>query len=87
LEPCAVDFASVKGASSWLTALPLQEYRFALHKYTFQELHYDWSPLRAPSLCACGSSFSAEHVLLCPKGKLSSMRHNDITDLTAFSGY
>ena len=79
---CAVDFASVKGASSWLTALPLQEYGFALHKSAFQDalaLHYGWSPLRAPSLCACGSSFSVEHVLSCG---LPSLRRNDIRDLT-----
>jgi len=29
---CSVDFASVKGASSWLTALPFQEHWFALYK-------------------------------------------------------
>jgi len=28
---CAMDFASVKGAFSWLTALPLQEHGFSLH--------------------------------------------------------
>ena len=80
----AIDFASVKGASSWLTALPLQEYRFALHKSAFQDalaLHYGWSPLRAPSLFACGSSFSVEHVLSCPKGGLPTLRHNDIGTL------
>ena len=57
---CAVDFASVKGASSWLTALPLQEHGFSLHRSAFQDalaLRYGWSPLRAPSLCACGSLF------------------------------
>ena len=62
----AIDFASVKGASSWLIALPLLEYGFSLHKSAFQDalaLHYNWSPLMAPSLCACGSSFSVEHVL------------------------
>jgi len=83
---CAVDFASVKGASSWLTALPLQEHGFALHKSAFLDalaLRYGWIPLRAPSLCACGSSFSVDHVLSCPKGGLPSLRHNDVRDLTA----
>ena len=64
----AVDFASVKGASSWLTALPLLEHGFALHKSAFLDalaLRYGWLPLRAPSLCACGSSFSVEHTLSC----------------------
>jgi len=52
---CAVDFASVKGVSSWLTALPLQEHGFALHQSAFLDalgLRYGWLPLRAPSLCA-----------------------------------
>ena len=57
-----------------------------MHKSVFQDsraLHYGWSPLGASSLCACGSSFSVEHVLSCPKGGLHSLRHNDIRDLTA----
>jgi len=57
-----------------------------LHKSAFLDalaLHYGWLPLRAPSLCACGSSFSVEHTLSCPKGGLPSLRHNDIRDLTA----
>ena len=82
----AVDLASVKGASSWLAALPLQECGFTLHKSTFQDslaLHYGWSPFRALSLCACGSFFSIEHVLSCPKSGLPSLKHNNIRDLTA----
>ena len=83
---CAVDFASVKGACSWLTTLPLQEYGFVLLKSSFQDslaLRYGWFPLRAPSLCVCGSFFSVEHVLSCPKGGLLFLRNNDTRDLTA----
>ena len=79
-------FISVKGASSWLNALPLQEHGFALHKSAFLDvlaLCYGWSPLRAPSLCACGVPFSVDHLLSCPKGGLPSLQHNDIRDLTA----
>ena len=86
LLQCAVDFASVKWDSSWLTALPLQGYEFALQKSAFQDalaLYNGWSPLKASSLCACGSSFSVEHMLSCPNGGLPSLRHNDIRDLTA----
>ena len=39
--------------------------------------------MRAPSLCACGSKFSVEHALSCPKGGFPSIRHNEIRDLTA----
>ena len=31
----AVNFATEKGVSSWLTTLPLEEYGFALHKSAF----------------------------------------------------
>ena len=38
--------AQEKGASSWLTALPLEEYGFSLHKSAFRDavaLRYNWS--------------------------------------------
>ena len=33
--------------------------------------------------CACGTHFSVENVLSCPKGGYPSIRHNEIRDLTA----
>ena len=81
-----MDLAVEKGALTWLTALPLDEYGFALHKPAFQDalaLHYGWLPLQAPIHCACGTSFSVEHALSCPKGGLPSIRHNETRDLTA----
>ena len=33
----AVDLAKEKGSSTWLTALPLAEHGFALHKRAFQD--------------------------------------------------
>ena len=82
----ALDLASAKGASNWLTTRPLQEHGFALHKSAFHDavaLHYGWSLQRTPAHCACGTSFSVEHALSCPKGGLPSIRHNEIRDLTA----
>jgi len=82
----AMDLAAVKGASNWLTTLPLKEHGFALHRSAFQDalaLRYGWPPLRSPTLCACGAPFSVEHVLSCPKGGLPSLRHNEVRDLTA----
>ena len=35
---CAMDLASVWGASSWLTTLPLNEHGFALHKSAFLKM-------------------------------------------------
>ena len=65
---------------------PLSEHGFTLHRSAFQDalaLRYGWSPLRPPSLCTCGTAFSVEHALSCPKGGLPSLRHNEIRDLTA----
>ena len=85
LQP-AMDLAQEKGASSWLTTLPLEEFGFTLHNGAFCDaiaLRYGWQPSRCPSSCACGANFSVEHALSCPKGGFPIVRHNEIRDLTA----
>ena len=82
----AMTLAQEKGTSSWLTTLPINEFGFALHKGAFQDalaLRYGWLPLHAPTTCACGNSFTMEHILSCPKGVFPSIRHNEIRDITA----
>ena len=81
-----MDLAQEKGASTLLTSLPIQEFGFTLHKRAFQDamaLRYNWQPLRTPSTCACGTKFSIEHALSCPKGGFPSIRHDEVRDLTA----
>ena len=70
-------FADLTSAAIWSAADLRSAFQDAL------ALRYGWSPLRPPSLCACGTSFSVEHALSCPKGGLPSLRHNEIRDLTA----
>ena len=82
----AMDLASEKGASSWLTALPLSEHGFTLHKRAFQDalaLRYGWNPINTPTKCDCGKAFSIDHALSCAKGGFPIIRHNEIRDLTA----
>ncbi len=82
----AIDLAEEKGASSWLNAMPLQEYGFNLHKSAFRDaitLRYGWMPAGLPTTCVCGSRFSVEHALSCPRGAFPIIRHNEIRDLTA----
>lgn len=82
----AVDLAKEKGASSWLTVLPLKEHGFTLHKGAFHDalaLRYGWPPSNLPSNCACGSKLTVEHAFSCAKGGFPSIRHNEIRDLTA----
>ena len=78
--------ASEKGASSWLTALPLQHHGFAIHKGAFRDalaLRYGWVLERLPSHCVCGKPFDANHALSCPTGGFPTIRHNEVRDLLA----
>ena len=71
----AMDLAKEKGASSWLTSLPIKEFGFCLHKGAFSDalaLRYGWPLSRTPSHCACGNSFTVEHTLSCPRGGFQS---------------
>ena len=79
----SIDLAQEKGASTWLTAHPLEEFGFSLHKGAFRDalaLRYGWLPSNVPTNCACGSNFKVEHSLSCPKGGFPSIRHNEVRD-------
>ena len=81
----AMELASEKGASSWLTVHPLTEHGFSLHKGAFRNalaLRYGWLPSQTPIHCDCGSSFSIEHSLSCHKGGFTTLRHNEVRDVT-----
>ena len=78
--------SSEKGASSWLSALPVAEHGFALHKGAFRDalgLCYGWRPSGLPTTCVCGKNFSVEHTLNCPCDGFPSVRHNELRDITA----
>ena len=75
-----------KGASSWLSTLPISEHGFALHKGAFRDalcLWYGWHPAHLPSQCVCGTEFTVEHAMICPRGGFPSIRHNKVRDITA----
>ena len=81
-----MDLYSEKGASSWLSVLPISDHGFALHKGAFHDatcLRYNWQPPNLPSHYVCGSSFNTDHALTCPTGGFPSVRHNDLRDFTA----
>ena len=82
----AMDLSQEKGASIWLTVLPIEEFGFSLHKGAFRDalaLRYNWPLHNIPSTCPCGSQFTVEHALSCPKGGYPTIRHNEIWDFTA----
>ena len=81
-----MDLARDKGASSWLTAMPIEEHGFCLHKTAFVDslaLRYGWSFSKTPTTCIYGASFAVDHMLSCPRGGFPSIRHNEIRHLTA----
>ncbi len=82
----AVESSKECGASSWLTALPISEHGFDLHKGAFRDalcLRYGWQPPLLPAHCVCGKQFSVDHALSCPCGGFTSIRHNEIRNITA----
>ena len=82
----SIDIAREPGASTWLTALPLRDHQFHLHKGDFRDslcLRYGWMPALLPASCVCGVSFTVEHALSCPRGGFLFVRHNEIHDSIA----
>ena len=81
-----MELSQEKGASTWLTALPIDEHGFALHKAAFRDslsLRYGWPLQNSPSHCTCGQPFSIEHALTCKTGGFPAVRHNEVRDITA----
>ena len=81
-----MDVACEHGASIWLSALPLREHGFDLHKGSFRDalyIRYGWRPFLLPSICVCGSTFTVDHSLSCPYGGYPIHHHNELRDLTA----
>ena len=70
----------MKGASNWLTSLPLQDEHRTLNKSDFRDalaIRYGWRPKNLPQKCACGAENSVTHCLDCKLGGFVTMRHNE----------
>ena len=81
-----MELSQEKGASTWLTALPIENHGFALHKSAFRDalsLRYNWPFQNSPSHCSCGHLFTLDHALTCKTGGFPAVRHNEIRDITA----
>ncbi len=82
----SIEAAKEKGASAWLTALPLKRMGYILNKQEFRDaicLRYNWYIHDIPKYCGCGSKNDIVHTLSCKKGGYASMRHNWLRDATA----
>ena len=83
----AVDLAAEKGASSWLTVIPVKEMDLNLNKREFKDavhLRYDWQINDVPNVCICGEPFNiTDHAMICKQGGFIIQRHNELRDLEA----
>ena len=80
------DATSEHGASHWLNCIPLKCYDFHLEKQSFRDalfLRYGIPLKRLPLKCVCGANFDEIHGLNCATGGFTTIRHNEIRDLTA----
>eukprot|EP00794_Sanderia_malayensis_P013173 gene13173-biopygen10500 len=80
----ANEMSCMKGASSWLTSLPLKGENFVLNKREFYDtlrLRYRWHLRFMPAICVCGKHFSEDHAMSCQKGGYIHHRHNELRDL------
>ena len=78
--------AQEKGASAWLSALPIKRIGYSINKQEFRDaicLRYGWSIPDMPKFCGCGQRNSLDHVLICKRGGYVSMRHNILRDTEA----
>ena len=81
-----VELATEKGASNWLTVIPINEMNFNLNKREFRDatkLRYDWEIADLPAMCTCGDLFTVDHAMVCQHGGLIIQRHNEIRELEA----
>ena len=82
----ATQLNSEKGASSWLSSLPIVSCGFYLNKRAFHDaicLRYNWRIEGMAVVCACGERNTVNHSLICPKGGFVVKRHNEIRDIEA----
>ena len=79
-----LELAQEKGASAWLSALPMKTLGYVLNKQEFRDsicLRYGWNIPDTPAYCQCGKKNDIDHTLSCPNGGYTIMRHNGIRDL------
>ena len=82
----AADFAMEKGASGWLTVIPLEDMDYTLSERELRDavhLRYDWQTNDIPSVCVCGDKFSADRAMICRRGDFIIKWHNELRDLEA----
>ena len=66
--------------------LSIKYYGYELTKQEFWDtikIKYNWPLDRIPSQCICGALFDVTHALSFEKGGFSTLRHNEVRDITS----
>ena len=82
----AVELATEKGSSNWLTVIPLKVLDYNLNKKEFIDTiksRYDWDITDTPMICACGVHFTVDHARVCQCGGFIIQRHKELRELEA----
>lgn len=82
----ALELTSEKGASSWLTVIPIKDLGYDLNKREFRDaikMRYNWEISDIPKTCICGDIFDVDHAMICRRGGFVIQRHNELRDLEA----
>ena len=64
----SMELATEKGASNWLTVIPIKEMDYNLNKGEFRDavkLRFEWEIADKPSVCVCGDTFNIDHAMIC----------------------
>lgn len=72
-----------RGASSWLSCLPIAVHGFSLDRRTFRDAlaaRYGWPVPGIPDNCLCGVAFTVDHAMICRRGGFPILRHNHVRD-------
>ena len=80
----SVNHSRDKGASSWLTAVPLVDQGLVLIKQEFRDslrLRYNMPLSDLPSKCVCAEKYTVYHALSCKKGGFVAQRHDGVRNL------
>ena len=84
----SLELGCEKGASCWLSALPLQSLGYVLNKSDFRDsicLRYGWAIANVPRYCSCGKKNDIDHALSCKSGPYVNFRHVFIKSCNNFT--
>ncbi|KAI0979079.1 hypothetical protein GJ496_000217 [Pomphorhynchus laevis] len=82
----SIKHACLKGASSWLSTLPIEHKEFHLRKRAFQDaiaVTYGWDPINLPRKCSFIPKTNVIHAIKCKIGGLPMIRHDIMREAVA----